>query len=47
MDCITTSSHKFRTILGFKQYDVILTKKTIGANINNDLISRIKYGNTL
>ena len=26
MDCRTTSAHKFRTKLGFKQYDVILTK---------------------
>ena len=27
MDCRTTSVHKFRTSLGFKQYDVILTKE--------------------
>ena len=27
MDCRTTSAHKFRTILGLKQYDVILTKE--------------------
>ena len=27
MDCRTTSAHKFRTRLGFKQYDVILTKE--------------------
>ena len=26
MDCRTTSAHKFRTRLGFKQYDVILQK---------------------
>ena len=26
MGCRTASSHKFRTRLGFKQYDVILTK---------------------
>ena len=26
MDCRTTSAHKFRTTLGFKQYNVILTK---------------------
>ena len=26
MDCRTTPAHKFRTRLGFKQYDVILTK---------------------
>ena len=25
MDCTTTSAHKLRTRLGFKQYDVILT----------------------
>ena len=27
MDCRATSTHKFRTRLGFKQYDVILTKE--------------------
>ena len=27
MDCITTSAHKFRTTLGFKQNDVFLTKE--------------------
>ena len=27
MDCRTTVAHKFRTRLGFKQYDVILTKE--------------------
>ena len=27
MACNTISAHKFRTILGFKQYDVILTKE--------------------
>ena len=27
MDCRTTSAHKFRTRLGFKQYDVILAKE--------------------
>ena len=27
MDCRTTSAHKFRTRLGFKQCDVILTKE--------------------
>ena len=27
MDCRTTSAHKFRTRLGFKQYGVILTKE--------------------
>ena len=26
MDCRKTSAHKFRTKLGFKQYDFILTK---------------------
>ena len=29
MDCRTTSSHKFRTRLGFKQYNVILTKESV------------------
>ena len=28
MDCRKTSAHKFRTRLGFKQYDVILTKES-------------------
>ena len=27
MDCRITSSHKYRTKLGFKQYDVILKKE--------------------
>ena len=27
MDCWTTTSHKFRTRLGFKKYDVILTNE--------------------
>ena len=27
MDCRTTSAHKFRTRLGLKQYDLILTKE--------------------
>ena len=27
MDFRTTPAHKFRTRLGFKQYDVILTKE--------------------
>ena len=27
MDCRATSAHKFRTKLGFKHYDVILTKE--------------------
>ena len=27
MDCRTTSAHKFRTRLGFKQHDVILIKE--------------------
>ena len=27
MDCKTISDHKFRTRLGFKQYDVILAKQ--------------------
>ena len=27
MDCRITAAHKFRTSLGFKQHDVILTKK--------------------
>ena len=27
MDCGTTSAHKFRTRLRFKQYDVILRKE--------------------
>ena len=27
MDCQTISAHKFKTRLGFKEYDVILTKE--------------------
>ena len=29
MDCRKTLAHKFRTRLGFKQYDAILTKKQL------------------
>ena len=29
MDCRATSTHKFRTRLGFKQYDVLLTKEQL------------------
>ena len=29
MDCRTTESHKFRTRLGFKQHDVIITKEKL------------------
>ena len=46
MDCRTISAHKFRVRSGFKQYDVILTKKTISANKNNEFIYRRKYTNT-
>ena len=42
MDCRTKSAHTFRTRLGFKQYNVILTKKTISAHKNNEFISRGK-----
>ena len=36
MDCITSLAHKFRTRLGFKQYNVILTKEQLAsANKNN------------
>ena len=27
MDCRTTAAHKFRTRLGFKQFDLVLTKE--------------------
>ena len=27
MDCRTTTAHKFSTRLGFKQYDIVLTKE--------------------
>ena len=36
MGCRTTLAHKFRTILGFKQCDVILTKgQSVLTNIMN------------
>ena len=38
MDCRTTSAHKFRLRLGFKQYDVILNKRTITPNKNSEFI---------
>ena len=34
MDCKTIWAHKFRTVLGFIQFDVILRKRIINANNN-------------
>ena len=36
MDCITLSIHKFRTRLGFKQYNVILTKEQLASDNKNN-----------
>ena len=36
MDCRATPAHKWRVKVGLKQYDVILTKRTIGADKNNE-----------
>ena len=50
MDCRTTLAHKFRTRLGFKQYDVnliIIIIKKISTNKNNEFIRRRKYANTV
>ena len=38
MNCRTTSAQKLTKKLGFKQYDVILTKKTINAKKNKNII---------
>ena len=38
MDCRPTSGHKFKTRLGCKKHYVILTKKAISANKNNEFI---------
>ena len=38
VNCRTTMTHRFRTRLGFKQYDVILTKEKSIANKNNEFI---------
>ena len=38
MDCRAKSVHKFRTRLGFKQYDVILIKKQSMLTKNNKFI---------
>ena len=35
MDCRTTSSHKFRKRLGFKQYDVITKEQSVLTKIMN------------
>ena len=35
MDCRTTSSHKFRKKLGFKQYDVITKEQSVLTKIMN------------
>ena len=42
MDCRTTSAHKFRTRLGFKQYDVIWTR---GQSVLRKLISSFEGEN--
>ena len=41
MDCKTTSAHKFRAKLGFKQYNVILTKQSVLTKV----ISLLEGGN--
>ena len=41
MDCKTTSAHKFRAKLGFKHYNVILTKQSVLTKV----ISSLKGGN--
>ena len=39
IDCRITAAHKFRTRLGFKQYDVILTKEDeISADENKKFV---------
>ena len=41
MDCRTTMTHKFRTRLGLKQYDVILTKEqSVLTKIKSYFLSR-------
>ena len=47
MYCRTTLTHKFRTGLRFKQYDTILTERTISAEKNNQFLWRIKYASTI
>ena len=42
MDCRTTMAHKFRTRLGFKQYNVILTKEQ---SLLTKIMSSFKGGN--
>ena len=49
-DCRTTVAHKFRTRLGFKQYNVILTKKkklVLTKIMRKQFIWKRKYANTL
>ena len=48
MDCRITAAHKFRTRLGFKQYDVILTKEDeISADENKKFVWRTKHTNKI
>ena len=42
MDCKTTTAHTFRTRLGFKQYDVILTKELL---VLTKIMSSFEGGN--
>ena len=42
MDCRPTQAHRFRTRLGFKQYDMILTK---GQSVLAQIISSFEWEN--
>ena len=42
-----TAAHKFRTRLGFKQYDVILTKEQSGLKKIKKLIRKRKHAKTI
>ena len=48
MDCRTTSAYKFRARLGFKQYDVILTKEqSVLTKLLSSFEGERKYANTI
>ena len=47
MDYKTILTHKFRTRLGFRQYDLILTNEQSLITKINEFIWRRKYANTI
>ena len=43
MDCRTTSAHKFRTRLGFKQYVILIKERSVLTKIMSSLKKIVKH----